>query len=267
MRRKPPEGLDGHQQLRDTFCMTPNIPAGFSRPGPAGSIVRFLSSLKCTFGFHGWKGCYCTKCGTVRDRHHDWTKNCERCAICRKERERQHDWTSDCDNCAKCGVHRDGHHDYGWKGRCLKCNTCGKAGEHDWTQNCERCAKCGEVRQGQHVWADICGNCTKCGAVREYSAHDWSKDCEACARCDARVSHMHASCRWDLEPYCYDCKRTCDIGHHWEYVEYTDTDRCKRCGKIRPHQHTCHYNRGDSLECRQCGKPHTDPNEKYFTDI
>lgn len=81
--------------------------------------------IACTFGFHNWGGCKCAKCGKTRDEGHNWSRDCERCAVCGAPRQSAHSW----DGC--------------------KCSTCGKARDagHNWNQDCERCANCGATRE------------------------------------------------------------------------------------------------------------------------
>lgn len=62
-------------------------------------------NLRCMFGFHRWVGCKCEKCGATRNENHDWSQNCEKCAICDTERRDAHDWKG-C-KCEKCGTIRD----------------------------------------------------------------------------------------------------------------------------------------------------------------
>lgn len=47
-------------------------------------------NIKCTLGFHSWKNCICSNCGTIRDEQHNWEKNCEKCSICGKTRDNEH---------------------------------------------------------------------------------------------------------------------------------------------------------------------------------
>lgn len=79
-------------------------------------------NFKCVFGFHGWEGCRCAKCGKLRDQDHDWTKNCETCTACGKSREKAHDW-SGC-RCRVCEKSRDEGHD--WAADRQMCLRCGK---------------------------------------------------------------------------------------------------------------------------------------------
>jgi len=60
--------------------------------------------LKCLLGFHEWSGCECSKCGTIRDKDHDWSRDCEECAKCGKTRADRHTW--DGCMCASCGRRR-----------------------------------------------------------------------------------------------------------------------------------------------------------------
>jgi hypothetical protein len=42
--------------------------------------------ISCTFGFHNWDGCTCTRCGRIRDDRHHWSEDGERCRRCGKIR-------------------------------------------------------------------------------------------------------------------------------------------------------------------------------------
>lgn len=64
-------------------------------------------SIKCTFGFHTWNGCICSKCGKEQ---HDLSNDCEKCAKCGKISNLKHDWSRNCNKCYKCGKTREEHH-------------------------------------------------------------------------------------------------------------------------------------------------------------
>jgi hypothetical protein len=78
-------------------------------------------SLACVFGFHDWNGCKCSKCGKIRDEGHDWSKDCEKCALCNKVTAHAHVWKG-C-KCTKCGRTRDDGHDF--LNTALTCSRCG----------------------------------------------------------------------------------------------------------------------------------------------
>lgn len=99
--------------------------------------------ISCTFGFHDWNGCRCSKCGKMRHEGHDWSKDCERCSVCGNTRANAHDWRKDCERCSVCGSYR--------------------SGGHDWSKDCEKCSKCGASRQNAHIWGKE-ARCL-CGAV------------------------------------------------------------------------------------------------------
>ena len=117
-------------------------------------------SLKCAVGLHQWQNCKCVGCEKMRDKEHDWKKDCERCAKCGKTREDEHDWKADCQSCAKCGKTRANAHK--WQG--CKCSVCGASRDegHDWKSDCERCSQCGKTRLNAHNWQDSqCSVCRK----------------------------------------------------------------------------------------------------------
>lgn len=103
-------------------------------------------NLKCTFSFHTWKGCTCTKCGKTRDEDHIWGQDCEECSA--------------------CGNRRGGFHS--WKG--CKCAQCAKTRDegHDWSKDCGTCLTCKKKRVGFHSWKG--GNCAQCGKTRPAGA-------------------------------------------------------------------------------------------------
>jgi hypothetical protein len=113
--------------------------------------------LACMFGRHSWAGCKCTACGTKRDKGHDWSQNCERCAICGMTRSGAHTWNG-CKCCA-CRQTRDAGHDYSQN--CERCAICGSVRgyrAHKWN-GCV-CSECGATRDDQHVWdGGVCGIC------------------------------------------------------------------------------------------------------------
>jgi uncharacterized protein (TIGR02145 family) len=99
-------------------------------------------SFKCKIGLHTWDGCTCTVCGKIRDKEHDFSKDCSICARCgRVFSDDQHDWSEDCEKCAKCGKTREN--------------------QHSWARDCEKCSKCGKVRPNMHHFKD--GICQVCG--------------------------------------------------------------------------------------------------------
>jgi len=65
--------------------------------------------ISCTFGFHSWEGCKCSKCGKTKDEGHDWRKDCEKCSKCGATRTNAHQW--DGCKCKACGKTRDEGHD------------------------------------------------------------------------------------------------------------------------------------------------------------
>jgi hypothetical protein len=71
--------------------------------------------LFCYIGLHKWDRCQCTVCNKKRDKEHNWSEDCERCAKCDATRSDIHEW----DGCF-----------------CLKC----KAERHEWNKgNCKTC--------------------------------------------------------------------------------------------------------------------------------
>jgi hypothetical protein len=58
--------------------------------------------LWCVVGFHAWNGCECSRCGKLRDEGHDWTADCQECAVCHKKRPDAHVWSED--KCSRCGI-------------------------------------------------------------------------------------------------------------------------------------------------------------------
>jgi len=148
-------------------------------------------------GSHNWTGCKCTACGKTRNEGHDWSKNCEKCAICgmtRSTRDEAHSW----DGC--------------------KCNKCQQVRdeEHDWTKNCEMCARCGKTRLNAHSW-DGC-KCKKCGGEHYIDKctcmrcgktfHTWKND--ECSLCGLSGSERNKTVA------CAKCGRT-------EYVNDFET--------------------------------------------
>jgi len=209
--------------------------------------------LSCTFGYHNWDGCKCTKCGKTKE--HDWSKDCEKCSSCGETRENAHKWSgckcSVCGKirkeghfwhgckCSECGTVRDEWHD--WSKDCERCTQCGKPrdGGHDWSKDCERCVLCGSTRENAHQW-DGC-KCTKCGKTRN-EGHDWSKDCEKCSKCGKTRENAHDWSK-DCEK-CSKCGKPRDEGHDWS----KDCEKCTRCGKTRENAHDW------SKDCEKCSK-------------
>lgn len=64
----------------------------------------------------------CSMCGKIRDKSHDWSKDCESCSTCRKPRWSSHNWEG-C-KCSACGKTRDEDHDWSKDGK--TCITCGR---------------------------------------------------------------------------------------------------------------------------------------------
>jgi uncharacterized protein (TIGR02145 family) len=62
-------------------------------------------SLRCKLGIHEWDGCVCRRCSGKRDKHHDWSKDCEVCARCGRSRKEIHRF--DYERCTVCGKERD----------------------------------------------------------------------------------------------------------------------------------------------------------------
>jgi len=110
-----------------------------------------MKSILCTFGYHLWNGCICTRksCSTKRDAFHEW---------------------SGC-ICFKCNIRRDS--DHSWEG-CI-CAQCGKKRdkEHSW-EGCV-CSKCGKGRDKEHSWK-IC-ICTKCNQTRHNYVRGYCINC------------------------------------------------------------------------------------------
>jgi len=98
-------------------------------------------SFKCKIGIHNWEHCTCKDCNTVRNDHHDLSKDCEKCAKCGAEIPDNHNWDTDCEKCSKCGKTRDNG--------------------HSWKYNCEKCSTCGKTRTDKHQTVN--GICSVCG--------------------------------------------------------------------------------------------------------
>lgn len=77
--------------------------------------------IRCILGIHEWTGCKCANCGKKRDQEHNWTTDCEKCAICGMARSDAHAWAG-C-KCTKCHKTRDEWHE--WTGDLQKCSRCG----------------------------------------------------------------------------------------------------------------------------------------------
>jgi hypothetical protein len=139
--------------------------------------------VKCALGFH------------------EWTKDCEKCAICGKNRADAHPW--DGCKCSTCGKTRDLGHT--WDG--CKCSTCGKIRDqgHQWSKDCEKCAICATKRADAHAWGGC--KCSTCGKTRD-EGHSWDR------------------CK------CSTCGQTRDEGHIWGGCI------CSVCGKNRPKART-----------------------------
>lgn len=73
--------------------------------------------MACLFG-HKWDGCKCERCGTVRDKEHDWDLCQGVCKRCGATQQAQHDWEG-C-TCKRCGQVRNSGHDY-VDGICKRC--------------------------------------------------------------------------------------------------------------------------------------------------
>jgi hypothetical protein len=119
-----------------------------------------MMNILCIFGFHKWDGCMCITCSKTRDKAHDWSKDCERCAKCGATRQSAHKWNG-C-MCLECG------------------KTC-----HDWIEDCEKCSHCGATRIGAHDWTKDCETCATCGKSRRYEYfHNWDRDdkCIVCGK-------------------------------------------------------------------------------------
>ena len=154
--------------------------------------------MSCFLG-HKWKGCTCTKCGKVRDKNHDWSENCQKCAICGNSRQEAHNWQGCV--CTKCKHTRDM--------------------DHNWKMDCEKCSVCGQTRDHYHKW-DGC-KCTKCGKTRNEN-HAWSSNCEKCSICGETRLDKH---QWD-GCVCLNCKQTRE-----EYHDYDESgSKCLKCGHL-----------------------------------
>lgn len=140
-----------------------------------------MLNLKCIFGAHLWKGCKCQACSKTREQSHDWSTDCETCAVCGQTR-RNHDWSDDCEKCANCSVTRSDAHN--WDG--CKCPKCGAQRDesHEWAA-C-KCAVCGKHRDEEHLWkkckCEVCGKilhkwkgaaCMTCGTVRPLTENEF----------------------------------------------------------------------------------------------
>jgi hypothetical protein len=62
--------------------------------------------LRCLFGLHSWEHCRCARCGSLRDREHDWEGSCT-CAVCGRTRDADHQRVGCA--CRTCGT---GLHDF-----------------------------------------------------------------------------------------------------------------------------------------------------------
>jgi hypothetical protein len=168
-----------------------------------------------------WLGpCKCTRCGKIRDEDHDWSEDCERCAVCGGTRVSAHNWQG-CE-CSLCGETREEGHDRREdRERCT--------GEHHWChgtsgddKGCNLCLRCGATRTGEHSWRGC--KCSICHETRN-EGHGWSKDCEKCPRCGATQSGAHD---WSKDcGKCGICKRMRADAHDWS----KDSGKCARCGK------------------------------------
>jgi hypothetical protein len=54
--------------------------------------------MECSSDSHGWDGCKCKVCGKVRDKGHDWSKDCEKCTRCGKPNKIGHNRSKDCED-------------------------------------------------------------------------------------------------------------------------------------------------------------------------
>lgn len=124
--------------------------------------------ILCTFGFHNWDGCKCTKCSKIRDEKHNWKINCEMCSICNKKSGKVHQKEGcrciNCDttfhtvkNCICLHCQKEFHEfDYyklefnNFKASVVKnfnackCKKCGKT-LHKLSYDSHECMICGEI--------------------------------------------------------------------------------------------------------------------------
>jgi hypothetical protein len=208
-------------------------------------------NIRCCLGIHSWNGCRCSRCGAIRDKGHDWSKNCERCRTCSKARPNHHKWTG-C-KCSTCGILRNAEHH--WEG--CRCSTCGiKRDEGHRLEHCF-CTICGKLR---HTW-DGC-KCLSCGETRT-TDHRWRNcKCEICGT-NRGTDHSWENCK------CSTCGSTRDSDHLWEGC------RCRLCGTSRDAEHrivACRCTICESVRhtwrngtCKECGEEHpilSDPEKK-----
>ena len=201
---------------------------------------------------HDWsKDCQkCAICGLVRDNAHNWSGNCEKCSQCGKTKEDTHDWSKDCEKCAKCGTERANSHNWNececmvchkdrhkWNG--CKCINCGKSRDtHDWSGDCEKCAVCSKTLPDAHMWAAC--RCLKCGKTRDED-HKWY-GCQ-CLWCGKVRDDEH---RWTKNcEKCIFCGKTLDNAHDWS----KDCEKCSKCDEKRTKEHVW-----NNHKCSICGK-------------
>src|SRR5688500_7825869 len=87
---------------------------------------KWPMSILCTFGFHQWKNCRCSRCFVVRDVEHRWEGCC--CVECKRKRDTGHNWSVPC-KCSTCGAIRIEFHMISG----CTCTAC-KENFHEWKE-------------------------------------------------------------------------------------------------------------------------------------
>jgi len=106
--------------------------------------MEYKMNIFCKIKLHKWQAkCTCTRCGTKRDRMHDWN-GCI-CTRCHSKRNENHQW----DGCL-----------------CVLCRTIRNEG-HEW-DGCT-CTRCHWTRNESHDWVGCL--CSRCHRER----HEWKE--------------------------------------------------------------------------------------------
>ncbi len=89
--------LSGGAALGKTGGVAPEDEKGRKRL----TWIMRLNEMKCRFGLHSWEGCKCSRCPETRDKGHDWSSSCVKCARCGKQRFESQGPAICCSRCGK----------------------------------------------------------------------------------------------------------------------------------------------------------------------